>query len=96
MTAPTEHHGESSPREPRAPQWLRDTVLAAVRVVVAFLFACHGARGLFGAFGGIDGAGAAVPLGQWPARWAGVLQVGLSALAPLGLFTRVSAVVAPA
>jgi putative oxidoreductase len=31
---------------------LEDIVLALTRVVIAFLFACHGAQKLFGAFGG--------------------------------------------
>ncbi|MEY7973289.1 hypothetical protein AB8O38_14955 [Saccharomonospora xinjiangensis] len=40
-----------------------DTVLALFRFVVAFLFLCHGLQG-FGVFGGIDGAGTAVPIGS--------------------------------
>ncbi|MGH3865542.1 MAG: hypothetical protein ACRDQ4_05255 [Pseudonocardiaceae bacterium] len=36
-------------------------VLSAVRIVVSFLFACHGAPILFGVFGGVDGHGATAP-----------------------------------
>lgn len=36
---------------------------AALRIVAGFLFACHGAQKLFGAFGGFGGApGATVPV----------------------------------
>ncbi|WP_245787141.1 DoxX family protein [Amycolatopsis saalfeldensis] len=52
----------------------RPGVLAAFRVVVSFLFLCHGLQG-FGLLGGIDGAGMAVPFGQWPGWWAGVIEV---------------------
>ncbi|HEY2057115.1 MAG TPA: hypothetical protein VGH57_01985, partial [Amycolatopsis sp.] len=51
----------------------RPGVLAAFRVVVSFLFLCHGLQG-FGLLGGIDGAGMAVPFGQWPGWWAGVIE----------------------
>jgi putative oxidoreductase len=35
---------------------------AVMRIVVGFLFACHGAQKLFGAFGGVDEQGATAPL----------------------------------
>ncbi len=66
---------------------LGDVTLAAVRVVVGFLFACHGAQKLFGAFGKT-----AVPIGAWPSWWAGVIEFVAGAFIVLGLFTRVSAV----
>jgi putative oxidoreductase len=69
----------------------RDLAWTGFRAVVGFLFACHGAQGLFGTFGGVDGAGATVP----------ALSIfGLSSLICLaggafvlvGLWTRTSAV----
>jgi putative oxidoreductase len=35
---------------------------ATMRVVVGFLFACHGAQKVFAVLGGLGGQGAAVPL----------------------------------
>lgn len=35
---------------------------AVMRIVVGFLFACHGAQKLFGVLGGMGGTGAAAPL----------------------------------
>jgi putative oxidoreductase len=70
---------------------LREPVLAAVRVVVSFLFVCHGLQGLVGAFGGVDGAGTAVPFGMWPGWWASVIETVAGALVLTGLFTRVAA-----
>jgi putative oxidoreductase len=35
---------------------------AVMRIVVGFLFACHGAQKLFGAFGGVGSDGGAAPL----------------------------------
>ena len=37
-------------------------IYAVMRIVVGFLFACHGAQKLFGAFGGVDKRGATAPL----------------------------------
>jgi putative oxidoreductase len=65
--------------------------LSAVRVVVAFLFICHGLQGLFGAFGGIDGHGAPIPVGLWPGWWAGVIELVGGGLVLLGLLTRPAA-----
>jgi putative oxidoreductase len=66
-------------------------VLSAVRIVVSFLLLCHGAAKLFGAFGGVDDHGAAVPLGSWPLWWAGVIELGGGGLVLLGLLTRAAA-----
>ncbi|WP_116044369.1 DoxX family protein [Amycolatopsis palatopharyngis] len=65
-------------------------VIAAVRVVVAFLFICHGAQGL-GAFGGIDGQGAGVAFGSWPGWWATAIELVAGGLVLLGLFSRPAA-----
>lgn len=35
---------------------------ALMRIIIALLFACHGAQKVFGWFGGIDGKGTAAPL----------------------------------
>lgn len=66
----------------------------ALRVGAGLLFMQHGAQKLFGLLGGVDGAGAAVPLlSQF--GLAGVLELFGGALVVLGLFTRpVAAVLA--
>ncbi|MGH9061391.1 MAG: DoxX family protein, partial [Acidimicrobiales bacterium] len=69
----------------------RPGVLAAFRVVVSFLFLCHGLQG-FGLLGGIDGAGLAVPFGQWPGWWAGVIEVVGALFVLAGFATRPAAV----
>ena len=61
--------------------------VAAVRIVVGFLFACHGFQKLFGAFGK-----APVPIGAWPSWWAGAIELGAGILIAIGLFTRPAAV----
>jgi putative oxidoreductase len=64
---------------------LQDVVFALTRVVFAFLFACHGAMKLFGAFGG-------QPMLHSPLMViAAVLELGGGILIALGLFTRVTA-----
>ncbi|MFF5986028.1 DoxX family protein [Prauserella flavalba] len=77
----------------RTPRRLQGAVLAATRIVVAFLFLCHGLQG-FGALGGIDGAGTALPFGSWPGYYASLLEVLTAVLVGLGLFTRPAAVLA--
>jgi putative oxidoreductase len=77
--------------EARYAQHGRELVWAGFRAVVGFLFACHGAQGMFGAFGGIDGAGAAVPalsLGWFSSL---ICLVG-GVLVMAGLWTRSAAV----
>ncbi len=60
--------------------------IAATRIVVAFLFACHGAQKLFGLFGGD-----VVAFPAWPGFWAACIELGAGLLVGLGLFTRVAA-----
>jgi len=67
-------------------------VLSAVRVVVGFLFLCHGLQG-FGLFGGVDTMGTAVPVGSWPGWYASVIGVVGGVLVLVGLFTRPAALV---
>ena len=61
--------------------------VSAVRIVVGFLFACHGFQKLFGAFGK-----APVAIGAWPGFYAGTIELVAGTLIALGLFTRVAAV----
>jgi putative oxidoreductase len=71
---------------------VREVVWTGFRAVVGFLFACHGLQGLFGAFGGIHGAGTPVPF--LSAAWVSSLicLVG-GVLVLVGRWTRVAAVV---
>ncbi len=51
-------------------------VQSLVRIVVGFLFACHGAASLFGVLGGAVGThGGTVPFGAWPGWWAAAIQL---------------------
>ncbi|MFD1151345.1 DoxX family protein [Saccharothrix hoggarensis] len=64
-----------------------DLVLAAFRIVVSFLFGCHGLQGL-GYLGGIDGQGAAVPFGSWPGWYGSVIELVGAVLVLVGLAAR--------
>jgi putative oxidoreductase len=66
------------------------TVYSLGRIVVGFLFACHGAASLFGVLGGADGGGT-VAFGAWPGWWAALIEFAGGILVALGLFTRVAA-----
>ncbi|WP_291412735.1 DoxX family protein [Actinophytocola sp.] len=65
--------------------------IAATRVVVSFLFICHGAMGLFGTFGGVDGQGGTVELFTWPDWWGSMIHLVAGTLVLVGLFTRAAA-----
>lgn len=67
-------------------------VLAAFRIVVGFLFACHGAASLFGVPAGGHGGGP-VEFGEWPGWWAAVIQLVGGGLVALGLATRPAALI---
>ncbi|MFC3454122.1 DoxX family protein [Amycolatopsis speibonae] len=56
--------------------------LSVVRVVVSFLFLCHGLQSM----GFFDKP--AVPVGTWPSWYAGVIELAGSLLLLAGLFTR--------
>jgi putative oxidoreductase len=71
---------------------VRPGVLGLFRVVVSFLFLCHGLQG-FGFLGGIDGAGAAVNVGEWPGWWGSLIQVIGSLCVLAGFATRPAAIV---
>jgi putative oxidoreductase len=60
-------------------------IYALVRLVAGLLFACHGAQKLFGVLGGIDKAGATVPLGSMMGL-AGVIEFFGGVLIALGVF----------
>lgn len=87
MTATLQHTTEPKTQAP-TPQSL---ALGATRVVVSFLFLCHGAVGLFGAFGGVDGHGGTVELLSWPGWWGSAIQLVAGALVLVGLWTRAAA-----
>lgn len=71
---------------------LAPIVLSLVRIVVSFLWICHGLQGLLGLFGGIDGHGAAVTLSMGTGYWASVIEVVVGATVLLGIATRPAAV----
>ena len=64
----------------------RSAAQAAFRVVIGFLFACHGAASLFGVLGGAHGGGT-VPTGDWPGWYAAVIELVAGTLVAVGLFT---------
>ncbi|MER6231396.1 DoxX family protein [[Kitasatospora] papulosa] len=66
--------------------------LGLFRIVIGFLFACHGAASLFGVLGGAMGGGT-VPAGTWPGWYAAVIQLVGGTLVALGLGTRIAALV---
>ena len=59
--------------------------LAIMRIVIGFLFMCHGLQKVFGLFGGAGGRGTTVP--HFSRLWfAGVIEISGGALIALGLF----------
>ena len=70
---------------------IKETVLSAVRIVVSFMYVCHAAQKMFGSFGGLDGQGAAAPVGAWPGWWAGLIELVGGSLILFGLLTRPAA-----
>ncbi|MEV0405810.1 DoxX family protein [Actinoallomurus sp. NPDC050550] len=71
----------------------RPYVLSLFRIVVAFLFVCHGLASLFGVLGGVSGRGDALPAGNWPYWWAALIEFVAGVLVLVGLGTRVAALV---
>ncbi|MEU5307054.1 DoxX family protein [Streptomyces noursei] len=68
-------------------------VIALFRVVVAFLFACHGASSLFGVLGGSMGLGSVIRTGAWPEWYAAVIQLAGGAFVLLGVSCRAAALI---
>jgi putative oxidoreductase len=66
----------------------REHVIGLYRIVIGFLFACHGLKTLFGLFG----AKAAATVGVWPGWWAAVIQLVCGVLVCIGIGTRSAAV----
>jgi len=64
----------------------RDQVLAVFRIVVGFLFACHGLAALFGVLGGEQ-----VEAFAWPGWWAAAIQLVGGTCVMLGFGTRIAA-----
>ncbi|XVU28020.1 DoxX family protein [Actinoplanes sp. CA-054009] len=69
-------------------------VWSLFRIVVGLLFALHGASTVLGLFGGSRGSGEALPMGQWPGWWAGMIQLVCGVLVLAGVLTRPAAVLA--
>lgn len=67
----------------------RDHAIGLFRIVVGFLFTCHGIKTVFG----LLGAKAPTAVGVWPGWWAAVIQLIGGALVCLGIGTRVAALV---
>lgn len=89
MTATLQHTTE--PKTQTRTLTTQSLTLGATRVVVSFLFLCHGAMGLFGAFGGVDGQGGTVEPLSWPGWWGSVIHLVAGALVLVGLWTRPAA-----
>lgn len=71
-------------------------LLSAFRIVVGFLFLCHGLATVFGLLAGPNirpGVSVAAPIGQWPSWWAGLIQLVGGGLVLIGLFTRPAALI---
>ncbi|NLU84363.1 DoxX family protein [Rhodococcus sp. HNM0569] len=67
-------------------------MIAVFRVVVGFLFFCHGASTLF-AWPVAPYGGATASVGQWPSWWAGAIELVVGVLLVVGLGTRAAAFV---
>ncbi|MFD2473217.1 DoxX family protein [Amycolatopsis silviterrae] len=65
----------------------QDYALGLFRIVVGFLFACHGAKTLFG----VLGAESTAQVGAWPGWWAALIQLVGGGLVLLGVATRIAA-----
>jgi putative oxidoreductase len=67
-----------------------EIVYPLFRVVVGFLFACHGVSVLFSVLVPDEGGSSAV--GAWPSWWAGLIELVGGVLVAVGLGTKVAAV----
>lgn len=70
---------------------LREPAYLAFRVVVGFLFACHGAAKLFGVPAAVPGG--TVEFGSWPSWWAALIELAGGLLVASGLLTRPAALI---
>lgn len=83
----TTTHGNEALSHP----WGR-RILGIYRIVVGFLFACHGASTLFGVPAAPDGR-VVVAVGSWPLWWAAIIELLGGLLVMVGLLTRVAALI---
>jgi putative oxidoreductase len=67
--------------DPHAP-----TALSVFRIIIGLLFLCHGLSHVFG-----WPSGPAAPVGLWPYFYAGCIELAVSVLVTVGLFTRIAA-----
>ena len=70
-----------------------DYLYALMRIMVGLLFACNGARKLFGVFGGMEGSGQAAPLFS-QLGLAGIIEFFGGVFVALGLLTGYAAFIA--
>lgn len=92
MTATLQNTAATAATEPKTTSSkAQSVVLGATRVVISFLFICHGVMGLFGAFGGVDGQGGTVAPLSWPGWWGSMIHLVAGALVLVGLWTRPAA-----
>jgi putative oxidoreductase len=70
-----------------------DYFYALMRIMVGLLFACNGARKLFGVFGGMGGSGEAAPMFSQMAL-AGIIEFFCGILVAVGLLTGYAAFIA--
>lgn len=70
-------------------------VQSLFRIVIGFLFTCHGVASLFGVLGGAVGThGGTVAFLAWPGWWAAAIQLICGSLVILGVGTRFAALLA--
>jgi putative oxidoreductase len=65
----------------------RDHLIGLYRIVIGFLFACHGLKTVFGLFGAH-----ASPVGVWPGWWAALIQLVCGFLVCVGVASRPAAI----
>jgi putative oxidoreductase len=71
---------------------VQGSLLSLLRIVVGFLFICHGASKLFNVLGGSLGSGKAAATGQL--QWfSGIIEFGGGILLVVGLLTQITAFV---
>ncbi|MCT7660238.1 DoxX family protein [Mycobacterium deserti] len=63
--------------------------LSIFRIIFGLLFTLHGSMKLFG-----WPLGESIPVGTWPAWWAGLIELVTGLLITVGLFTRIAAFIA--
>lgn len=71
----------------------RPVVIGLFRIVVAFLFTCHGAATIFGVFGGAADGGPGPAAFTWPGWYASVIELVGGIAVFLGLGTRLAALI---